>query len=133
VPGKHPYGTVHTPEAQSRPAVGQGHVHGVFELQAGESLQRVALGPEKSVALLRSMLKTWLWRHPVSAVDLGSAHWRMSSFSGNNGTCVEIASLAHGRVAVRNSNNPSAGTIYFNQAEMRAYVESVKAGQSDLT
>jgi hypothetical protein len=36
--------------------------------------------------------------------------WRKSSYSGFDGDCVEIATLARGRRAVRDSTNPT-GTI----------------------
>jgi hypothetical protein len=57
--------------------------------------------------------------------------WRTSSFSGNNGTCVEIAALPDGHVAVRNSNRPNEGTVLFTRAEMGAWLDGVKAGEFD--
>ena len=57
--------------------------------------------------------------------------WRTSSFSGNNGTCVEVAACPDGRVAVRNSNHPDEGMILFTRAEMNAWIRGVKAGEFD--
>lgn len=57
--------------------------------------------------------------------------WRTSSFSGNNGTCVEVAALPDGHVAVRNSNRPNEGTVLFTRAEMGAWLDGVKAGEFD--
>ncbi|MPZ64932.1 MAG: DUF397 domain-containing protein [Pseudonocardiaceae bacterium] len=58
--------------------------------------------------------------------------WRKSSFSGGNGgQCVEAALLPDGQIAVRNSNHPDAGTVYFTRAEMDAYIKGVKAGEFD--
>jgi hypothetical protein len=57
--------------------------------------------------------------------------WRISSFSGNNGTCVELAGLADGRIAVRNSNRPEDGVVLFTRAEMDAWISGVKAGEFD--
>ena len=57
--------------------------------------------------------------------------WRISSFSGNNGTCVEVAACPDGRVAVRNSNHPDEGTMLFTRAEMNAWIRGVKAGEFD--
>jgi Domain of unknown function (DUF397) len=57
--------------------------------------------------------------------------WRKSSFSGNNGDCVELAPLPDGRIAVRNSNAPDAGTLLFTRAELRAWVRGTKSGEFD--
>ncbi|MDQ4103139.1 MAG: DUF397 domain-containing protein [Actinomycetota bacterium] len=59
------------------------------------------------------------------------ARWRISSFSGNNGTCVEVAALPNGRIAVRNSNHPRAGVVLFTRAEMKAWINGIKAGEFD--
>lgn len=37
--------------------------------------------------------------------------WRKSSLSSDNGTCVELAPLPDGRVAVRDSKHPTAGHL----------------------
>lgn len=57
--------------------------------------------------------------------------WRTSSFSGNNGTCVEVAVCPDGRIAVRNSNHPDEGPVLFTRAEMNAWIRGVKAGEFD--
>ena len=57
--------------------------------------------------------------------------WRISSFSGNNGTCVQLAALSDGRIAVRNSTRPDDGTILFTRAEMNVWLRGVKAGEFD--
>jgi hypothetical protein len=67
----------------------------------------------------------------VSAPDPSSAQWRTSSFSGNNGTCVEVISLPGSRIAMRNSNHPHAGVVLFTRTEMNAWINGVKAGEFD--
>jgi hypothetical protein len=57
--------------------------------------------------------------------------WRKSTFSGNNGNCVEVAALPDGRVAVRDSKDPQAGTLVFTRAEIDAWVRGVRAGEFD--
>jgi hypothetical protein len=57
--------------------------------------------------------------------------WRKSSFSADQGACVELAPLPDGRVAVRNSNHPEAGTVLFTRREMDAWVKGAKAGEFD--
>lgn len=63
------------------------------------------------------------------------AQWRKSSFTadgGSNGdTCVEVAGLPDGRIAVRNSNHPDAGVLFFTRAEMSAWIKGVKASEFD--
>jgi hypothetical protein len=67
----------------------------------------------------------------VAAPDLTTARWRTSSFSGNNGVCVEVAALPDGRIAVRNSNRPADGVVLFTRAEMNAWIHGVKVGEFD--
>jgi len=54
--------------------------------------------------------------------------WRKSSYSGSGGTgggnCVEAAWLADDRIALRDSKNPSAGTVLVS----RAWLNGIKAG-----
>jgi uncharacterized protein DUF397 len=57
--------------------------------------------------------------------------WRKSSFSGQNGQCVEVAVLADGQIAVRNSNRREAGHMLFARAEMAAWIKGIKAGEFD--
>ncbi len=66
---------------------------------------------------------------------LARAQWRVSSFCEDGecsgGTCVEVAALPDGRVAVRNSNHPDAGAVLFTRTEMDAWIKGVKAGEFD--
>ncbi|MGH3780912.1 MAG: DUF397 domain-containing protein [Pseudonocardiaceae bacterium] len=66
-----------------------------------------------------------------SLLHLAATPWRISSFSGNNGTCVQVATLPDGRIAVRNSNRPDDGIVLFTPAEMTAWIHGVKAGEFD--
>jgi Domain of unknown function (DUF397) len=59
------------------------------------------------------------------------AEWRVSSFSTASGTCLEVASIDEGAIAVRNSNFPEKGAIVFTRAEMSAWIKGVKAGEFD--
>lgn len=65
------------------------------------------------------------------APDKSDLQWRKSSFSADNGTCVELAPLADGRVAVRDSKDPNAGTLLFTRPEMLAFVRGARAGEFD--
>lgn len=74
--------------------------------------------------------------HHVGRHDLLShATWRKSSFSGSGGAgggdCVEVAHLANGTIAVRDSKRPDAGALLFTRAEMAAWIDGCKAGEFD--
>jgi len=68
---------------------------------------------------------------PDAAHDLDTVPWRKSSFSADEGACVEAAPLVDGSIAVRNSNHPQAGVVLFTRAEMDAWIKGVKAGEFD--
>lgn len=65
------------------------------------------------------------------AADKPAVQWRTSSFSGDNGACVQLAALPDGWVAVRDSKAPDIGTLVFTRAEMRAWVQGAQAGEFD--
>ncbi|WP_327274031.1 DUF397 domain-containing protein [Streptomyces sp. NBC_01224] len=68
---------------------------------------------------------------PLAHAELNALAWRKSSFSGDQGACVEAAPLVDGRIAVRNSNRPEAGAVFFTIVEMGAWIKGVKAGEFD--
>lgn len=55
--------------------------------------------------------------------------WRKSTFT-DQGNCFELAPTAGG-VALRNSNHPDAGVLFFTHAELRAFLDGAKAGEFD--
>jgi hypothetical protein len=57
-------------------------------------------------------------------------HWRTSSFT-DRGNCVAVALLDDGQIAVRNSNHPTAGTVFFASAAMQDWITGIKAGEFD--
>jgi Domain of unknown function (DUF397) len=65
-------------------------------------------------------------RNGISAAQLGAVTWRKSSHSGAVGNCVEVAPLAGGRVAVRNSRNPEGPALIHTRAELAAFVAGAK-------
>ena len=62
-------------------------------------------------------------------MDLTSAAWRKSSYSSNNGNCVEVARNLPGVVAVRDSKNPDGPALVFTADEWRAFVSGARAGE----
>lgn len=68
---------------------------------------------------------------PTGLDEPSGLTWRKSSFSGSDGTCVEVARLADGTTLLRNSNHPEDGTLTFTRAEMAAWIKGCKTGEFD--
>jgi hypothetical protein len=68
----------------------------------------------------------------MSAGDLiGQVQWRKSTASNPSGNCVEMAPLADGAVAVRNSRFPDGPVLVYTRAEVTAFLAGVKNGEFD--
>ncbi len=64
----------------------------------------------------------------MSEIGMSRAEWRKSSYSSQNGACVEVATNLPGAVAVRDSKNPEGPGLVITAAEWRAFVRGLKAG-----
>ncbi|MFK0287990.1 DUF397 domain-containing protein [Streptomyces sp. NPDC090499] len=58
--------------------------------------------------------------------------WLKSRHSTADGNCVEVALLAGGDVAMRNSRDPHGPALVYTQAEMAAFIAGVKEGEFDV-
>jgi hypothetical protein len=67
----------------------------------------------------------------IPADRLVSARWRKSVASNPTGSCVEVAELADGEIAVRNSRYPSGPALIYTRAEVEAFMTGVKNGEFD--
>jgi hypothetical protein len=67
----------------------------------------------------------------MPAGQLTGAAWRKSHRSNSQGTCVEVASLPGGGVAVRNSRFPAGPALIYTQAEIDAFLRGAKDGEFD--
>ncbi len=54
--------------------------------------------------------------------------WVKSSYSASQDECVEVATLASGGHAVRDSKDPDGPVLRFSADEWRAFIRHVKAG-----
>lgn len=70
-------------------------------------------------------------RNGMSAGQLTDATWRRSKRSGAVGNCVELAPLADGEVAVRNSRFPDGPALVYTRDEIAAFLFGAKDGEFD--
>ena len=59
--------------------------------------------------------------------DLSRAVWKKSSYSGGNGSCVEVADLGE-HVAVRDSKDRNGPKLVFSREVWEGFLQDVKAG-----
>lgn len=62
----------------------------------------------------------------MDARQLHRARWRKSSYSGQNGECVEVSAQRAGEVAVRDSKNPDGPALAFTPRAWRTFTGRAK-------
>jgi hypothetical protein len=58
-----------------------------------------------------------------------ASSWHTSGYSTDTQFCVEVADLASGRVAVRDSKNRDGGVLVFGPGQWNAFLAGARAGQ----
>jgi Domain of unknown function (DUF397) len=67
----------------------------------------------------------------MPARNLRDAAWLKSRHSNSQGTCVEMARLPDGQIAVRNSRYPEGPALIYTRAEIQALIRGVQDGEFD--
>lgn len=67
----------------------------------------------------------------VPADSILGVQWHTSRFSGNNGTCVQVAALPGGGTAMRHSRDPGGPALVFSREEFTAFLDGAQAGEFD--
>jgi hypothetical protein len=62
----------------------------------------------------------------MTSIDLSRAEWHKSSYSSQDGNCVEVAQNLPGVVAVRDSKNPDGSVLVVTLEEWREFLSSLK-------
>ena len=60
-----------------------------------------------------------------------TVQWRKSTASNPSGNCVELAELADGEIALRNSRFPSGPVLVGTRAAVAAFVLAARSGELD--
>lgn len=68
----------------------------------------------------------------MPASELGADGWRKPWSGGNGGSCVEAKRLNDGRVAIRQSTDPSGPALIYTNHEITTFIQGAKAGDADF-
>jgi hypothetical protein len=63
----------------------------------------------------------------MTGIDLSRAEWRKSSYSGQDGNCVEVAAGLPRLVAVRDSKEPGGARLVVSREAWQVFIGKVRA------
>jgi hypothetical protein len=73
-----------------------------------------------------------MYPNGIPAESIKEAKWVKANVSSPTGDCVEVARLANGDVAVRNSRDTTGPALVYTRSEFRAFVAGARAGDFDV-
>jgi hypothetical protein len=73
----------------------------------------------------------WIWTTSSYSDGLHCVEWRKSSYSSNNGSCVEYR-IGADVIEVRDSKDREGPVLTYTPKEWEAFILGVKDGQADL-
>jgi len=62
----------------------------------------------------------------MTEIDLSRAEWRKSSYSSQDGNCVEVARNLPGLVALRDSQAPDEAKLVVSQETWRVFLKGLR-------
>jgi Domain of unknown function (DUF397) len=62
----------------------------------------------------------------MTGIDLSRAEWRKSSYSSQDGNCVEVARNLPGLVALRDSQAPDEAKLVVSQETWRVFLKGLR-------
>ena len=62
----------------------------------------------------------------MTGIDLSRAEWRKSSYSSQDGNCVEVARNLPGLVAIRDSQAPDEAKLAVSQETWRVFLKGLR-------
>jgi hypothetical protein len=72
-----------------------------------------------------------MYGNGVAADSIADAQWVKASASGPVEDCVEVAQLANGDVAMRNSRYPAGPALVYTRSEFAAFLSGARGGEFD--
>ncbi|MEU6130985.1 DUF397 domain-containing protein [Saccharopolyspora sp. NPDC047091] len=64
----------------------------------------------------------------MTSTELRQLSWRVSSYSGNTGNCVEVAALPAGARAVRDTKDRDGGVLVLGASAWTAFLARIQQG-----
>lgn len=68
----------------------------------------------------------------VSSVDLRDAPWKKASASNSSGSCLEVALLGNGYVAIRDNEDLGNAPFIVTEHVWECWLDGAKGGEFDL-